>query len=107
MHYTLTLLCLHIKPRENDLSVNDSDIFTDKYNDFIDANRMENASERLKTLKKLVRLLEFINEQGVVCVCVRLVLCVAEVTQVQQVSLLFCFLRSETSQIITTTLSSS
>lgn len=31
-----------------------SNIFTDKYNDFIDANRMENASERLKTMKKLV-----------------------------------------------------
>uniref|UniRef100_H3CK23 Rho GTPase activating protein 23 n=1 Tax=Tetraodon nigroviridis TaxID=99883 RepID=H3CK23_TETNG len=31
-------------------------LFTnDKYNDFIDANRMENASERLKTLKKLIR----------------------------------------------------
>uniref|UniRef100_A0A8P4GH25 Rho GTPase activating protein 23a n=1 Tax=Dicentrarchus labrax TaxID=13489 RepID=A0A8P4GH25_DICLA len=31
-------------------------LFTnDKYNDFIDANRMENASERLKTMKKLIR----------------------------------------------------
>ncbi|KAI5097178.1 rho GTPase-activating protein 23 isoform X3 [Silurus meridionalis] len=31
-------------------------LFTDdKYNDFIDANRMENPSERLKTLKKLIR----------------------------------------------------
>lgn len=26
----------------------------DKYSDFIDANRMENASNRLKTMKKLV-----------------------------------------------------
>ncbi len=26
----------------------------DKYNDFIEANRMENASDRLKTMKKLV-----------------------------------------------------
>lgn len=33
---------------------NISNIFTDKYNDFIDANRMENASDRLKTMKKLV-----------------------------------------------------
>ncbi|KAM9392876.1 rho GTPase-activating protein 23 isoform 2-T2 [Pholidichthys leucotaenia] len=31
-------------------------LFTnDKYNDFIDANRMENASERLKTMKKLIQ----------------------------------------------------
>ncbi|KAM4717659.1 rho GTPase-activating protein 23 isoform 3-T3 [Anableps anableps] len=31
-------------------------LFTnDKYNDFIDANRMENPSERLKTMKKLIR----------------------------------------------------
>uniref|UniRef100_A0AAQ5YZ55 Rho GTPase activating protein 23a n=1 Tax=Amphiprion ocellaris TaxID=80972 RepID=A0AAQ5YZ55_AMPOC len=31
-------------------------LFTnDKYNDFIDANRMENASDRLKTMKKLIR----------------------------------------------------
>ncbi|XP_034567608.1 rho GTPase-activating protein 23 isoform X2 [Notolabrus celidotus] len=31
-------------------------LFTnDKYNDFIDANRMENASDRLKTIKKLIR----------------------------------------------------
>ncbi|MED6251681.1 hypothetical protein ATANTOWER_001266, partial [Ataeniobius toweri] len=31
-------------------------LFTnDKYNDFIDANRMENASERLKTMKKMIR----------------------------------------------------
>ncbi|XP_049416371.1 rho GTPase-activating protein 23 isoform X3 [Epinephelus fuscoguttatus] len=31
-------------------------LFTnDKYNDFIDANRMESASERLKTMKKLIR----------------------------------------------------
>eukprot|EP00066_Takifugu_rubripes_P013231 XP_011602497.1 PREDICTED: rho GTPase-activating protein 23 isoform X3 [Takifugu rubripes] len=31
-------------------------LFTnDKYNDFIDANRMDDASERLKTLKKLIR----------------------------------------------------
>ncbi|KAK7901927.1 hypothetical protein WMY93_018696, partial [Mugilogobius chulae] len=31
-------------------------LFTnDHYNDFIDANRMENASERLKTMKKLIR----------------------------------------------------
>ncbi|XP_008327681.1 rho GTPase-activating protein 23 isoform X5 [Cynoglossus semilaevis] len=31
-------------------------LFTnDKYNDFIDANRMENASERLRTMKKLIR----------------------------------------------------
>ncbi|XP_023691210.1 rho GTPase-activating protein 23 isoform X2 [Paramormyrops kingsleyae] len=30
-------------------------VFTnDKYNDFIDANRMENASERLKTMRKLI-----------------------------------------------------
>lgn len=29
-------------------------ILTDKYNDFIDANRMENASDRLRTMKKLV-----------------------------------------------------
>ncbi|XP_056143388.1 rho GTPase-activating protein 23 [Lampris incognitus] len=30
-------------------------LFTDdKYNDFIDANRMENASDRLKTMKKLI-----------------------------------------------------
>lgn len=26
----------------------------DKYNDFIEANRMENASDRLRTMKKLV-----------------------------------------------------
>ncbi|XP_035035783.2 rho GTPase-activating protein 23 isoform X6 [Hippoglossus stenolepis] len=31
-------------------------LFTnDKYNDFIDANRMDNASDRLKTMKKLIR----------------------------------------------------
>eukprot|EP00063_Salmo_salar_P073080 XP_014047915.1 PREDICTED: rho GTPase-activating protein 23-like isoform X3 [Salmo salar] len=31
-------------------------LFTDdKYNDFIDANRMENAGDRLKTMKKLIR----------------------------------------------------
>nr|XP_020461074.1 rho GTPase-activating protein 23 isoform X2 [Monopterus albus] len=31
-------------------------LFTnDKYNDFIEANRMENASDRLKTMKKLIR----------------------------------------------------
>ncbi|XP_028268477.1 rho GTPase-activating protein 23 isoform X4 [Parambassis ranga] len=31
-------------------------LFTnDKYNDFIDANRMESASDRLKTMKKLIR----------------------------------------------------
>uniref|UniRef100_A0AAV2KDF5 Rho GTPase-activating protein 23 n=1 Tax=Knipowitschia caucasica TaxID=637954 RepID=A0AAV2KDF5_KNICA len=31
-------------------------LFTnDHYNDFIDANRMENASDRLKTMKKLIR----------------------------------------------------
>ncbi|XP_058858907.1 rho GTPase-activating protein 23-like isoform X2 [Acipenser ruthenus] len=31
-------------------------LFTDdKYNDFIDANRMEDAGERLKTMKKLIR----------------------------------------------------
>ncbi|KAL0992731.1 hypothetical protein UPYG_G00097600 [Umbra pygmaea] len=31
-------------------------LFTDdKYNDFIDANRMENAGHRLKTMKKLIR----------------------------------------------------
>ncbi|XP_077589879.1 LOW QUALITY PROTEIN: rho GTPase-activating protein 23 [Stigmatopora nigra] len=31
-------------------------LFTnDKYNDFIDANRMDDASERLKTMKKLIR----------------------------------------------------
>ncbi|XP_024127561.1 rho GTPase-activating protein 23 isoform X4 [Oryzias melastigma] len=31
-------------------------LFTnDKYNDFIDANRMENASDRLRTMKKLIR----------------------------------------------------
>ncbi|XP_077412798.1 rho GTPase-activating protein 23 isoform X5 [Vanacampus margaritifer] len=31
-------------------------LFTnDKYNDFIDANRMEDASDRLKTMKKLIR----------------------------------------------------
>ncbi|XP_053706800.1 rho GTPase-activating protein 23 isoform X3 [Synchiropus splendidus] len=31
-------------------------LFTnDKYNDFIEANRMEDASERLKTMKKLIR----------------------------------------------------
>uniref|UniRef100_A0A3Q1JSP2 Rho GTPase activating protein 23a n=1 Tax=Anabas testudineus TaxID=64144 RepID=A0A3Q1JSP2_ANATE len=31
-------------------------LFTnDKYNDFIDANRLENASDRLKTMKKLIR----------------------------------------------------
>ncbi|XP_047215001.1 rho GTPase-activating protein 23-like isoform X2 [Girardinichthys multiradiatus] len=31
-------------------------LFTnDKYNDFINANRMENASERLKTMKKMIR----------------------------------------------------
>ncbi|XP_026180154.1 rho GTPase-activating protein 23 isoform X4 [Mastacembelus armatus] len=31
-------------------------LFTnDKYNDFIDANRMENASDRLKTMNKLIR----------------------------------------------------
>lgn len=29
-------------------------MFTDKYNDFIDANRIEDAEERLKTMKKLV-----------------------------------------------------
>lgn len=29
-------------------------LFTDKYNDFIDANRIEDAEDRLKTLKKLV-----------------------------------------------------
>lgn len=28
---------------------------TDKYNDFIDANRIEDAEDRLKTMKKLVR----------------------------------------------------
>lgn len=27
---------------------------TDKYNDFIDANRIEDAEDRLKTMKKLV-----------------------------------------------------
>lgn len=27
---------------------------TDKYNDFIDANRVEDAEDRLKTMKKLV-----------------------------------------------------
>ncbi|XP_062263932.1 rho GTPase-activating protein 23 isoform X5 [Platichthys flesus] len=31
-------------------------LFTnDKYNDFIDANRMDNATDRLKTMKKLIR----------------------------------------------------
>lgn len=29
-------------------------LFTDKYNDFIDANRIEDAEDRLKTMKKLV-----------------------------------------------------
>lgn len=28
----------------------------DKYNDFIDANRIEDAEDRLKTMKKLVRI---------------------------------------------------
>ncbi len=37
-------------------------VFTDKYNDFIDANRMENASDRLKTMKKLVCLFVFMIE---------------------------------------------
>lgn len=30
-------------------------LFTDKYNDFIDANRIEDADNRLKTMNKLVR----------------------------------------------------
>lgn len=29
-------------------------LFTDKYSDFIDANRIEDADNRLKTLNKLV-----------------------------------------------------
>ena len=29
-------------------------VITDKYNDFIDANRIEDAEDRLKTMKKLV-----------------------------------------------------
>lgn len=29
-------------------------VFSDKYNDFIDANRIEDAEDRLKTMKKLV-----------------------------------------------------
>lgn len=29
-------------------------VSTDKYNDFIDANRIEDAEDRLKTMKKLV-----------------------------------------------------
>lgn len=29
-------------------------VFPDKYNDFIDANRIEDAEDRLKTMKKLV-----------------------------------------------------
>lgn len=33
-------------------------ISADKYNDFIDANRMECAADRLKTMKKLVRVLQ-------------------------------------------------
>lgn len=30
-------------------------LFTDKYNDFIEANRIEDADNRLKTMNKLVR----------------------------------------------------
>lgn len=29
-------------------------VIADKYNDFIDANRIEDAEDRLKTMKKLV-----------------------------------------------------
>lgn len=29
-------------------------MFSDKYNDFIEANRIEDAEDRLKTMKKLV-----------------------------------------------------
>lgn len=29
-------------------------VFPDKYNDFIDANRIEDAQDRLRTMKKLV-----------------------------------------------------
>lgn len=43
--HSLASPCAQIQP---------SLLFADKYNDFIDANRMEDASDRLKTMKKLV-----------------------------------------------------
>lgn len=41
-------------------------ILTDKYNDFIDANRIENATDRLRTMKKLVcvSMHEFLRSGG-------------------------------------------
>lgn len=39
-------------------------VFPDKYNDFIDANRIEDAEDRLKTMKKLV-----LNEEACTSLC--------------------------------------
>lgn len=51
--------CLHVEMNIHNVDILVIQSFmptlsTDKYNDFIDANRIEDAEDRLKTMKKLV-----------------------------------------------------
>lgn len=78
----LTLKFIHIKPlhgRQNEVGVHTfkntahcCPLPADKYNDFIDANRLEDAGDRLKTMRKLVCIISLLIQFQQICICSRL-----------------------------------